>query len=233
MRRARVERRRSRGRPRVRSGDSRARDLATRERLLEAARELFTERAFRRVTVRDISHAARANVAAVSYYFGDKLGLYREVVGEAIAVLRQSDPTTRAPEGASPQERIRHYVRAFVPALAMSQSRESWILKLLRHEMQDPTPLAQWIAEQSIMPRVRYLSAAVAELLDCPVDDARVGRCVISIQSQCLFFLPNRFRSTAFPDWDDMTRAELDRMADHIAEFSLAGITRSAEEAAQ
>jgi len=232
MKRARAERR-SRDRLRARAGGGRTRDTATRDRLLQAARELFTERGYRRVTVRDICRAAQANVAAVSYYFGDKLGLYREVVGEAIGVLRQSEPTIRAPEGSPPEERIRHYVRVFVPALATSQGRETWILELLRHEMQDPTPLAQWIAEQSIMPRLRYLSAAVAELLGCPATDPRVGRCVISIQSQCLFFLPNRFRSVAFPDWDGMTRAELGRMADHIAEFSLAGITRAAEEKCQ
>ncbi len=62
-------------------------DLETRERLLEAAAELFAERGYNHVTVRDICRAAGANVAAVNYYFRDKLGLYREVLTSTISSL--------------------------------------------------------------------------------------------------------------------------------------------------
>jgi len=55
-------------------------DLETRDRVLKAAERLFAERGFKKVTVRDICRAARANVAAVNYHFGDKQGLYREVL---------------------------------------------------------------------------------------------------------------------------------------------------------
>ena len=56
------------------------RDAATRARLLAAAERLFADRGFKKVTVREICRAARANVAAINYHFGDKLGLYREVL---------------------------------------------------------------------------------------------------------------------------------------------------------
>jgi AcrR family transcriptional regulator len=42
------------------------RDTETRARLLKAAERLFAERWFKKVTVRDICRAARANVAAVN-----------------------------------------------------------------------------------------------------------------------------------------------------------------------
>jgi len=57
----------------------------TRARLLDAARRLFAERGFEDVTVREICREAGANLALVNYYFGDKLGLYLEVVNQAIA----------------------------------------------------------------------------------------------------------------------------------------------------
>jgi AcrR family transcriptional regulator len=204
-------------------------DGRTRERLLEAATRLFSEDGYRRVTVRDICREARANVAAVNYHFGDKLGLYREIVRDALDHVRGSDPTIIAPPGMPAEERIRHYVRTFLPRLARPEGPAVWMQKIMGHEMQEPTPLAPWIAEQVILPRVRYLKEAVAELLGCPVDDFRVGLCVVSLQAQCLFYMPNRFRSAAFPWWREMSDRELTLAAEHIAEFSLAGIRRVAE----
>ncbi|MEU4324208.1 TetR family transcriptional regulator [Nonomuraea dietziae] len=53
---------------------------ATRERLLAAARALFAEHGYERVTVRMIAAAAEANIALVGRYFGSKAGLFGEVL---------------------------------------------------------------------------------------------------------------------------------------------------------
>ena len=90
-------------------------DLETRERLLEAAQRLFAQRGFKRVTVREICRAARANVAAVNYHFGDKLGLYREVMQGAIRAMRETNEAAReAGKGQSPEEELRRYVAVFL-----------------------------------------------------------------------------------------------------------------------
>ena len=70
-------------------------DRETRDRLLKASEQLFAARGFRDVTVRDICRAARANVAAVNYHFGDKLGLYREVLQVAIDAMRETNEAGR------------------------------------------------------------------------------------------------------------------------------------------
>jgi len=56
-----------------------AREPHSRERLMEAATELFVERGFRAVSIRGIADRARTNSALISYYFGDKEGLFIEV----------------------------------------------------------------------------------------------------------------------------------------------------------
>jgi TetR/AcrR family transcriptional regulator, regulator of cefoperazone and chloramphenicol sensitivity len=72
-------------------------DHETRERLLAEAARLFADQGFRKVTVREICRAADANVAAINYHFGDKLGLYRDVLQSAIDVMQ----ATSEAEGAA------------------------------------------------------------------------------------------------------------------------------------
>lgn len=56
----------------------------SRERLLHAALGLFAENGFARTSTREIALAAGANIGAISYYFGDKAGLYRAVFTEPL-----------------------------------------------------------------------------------------------------------------------------------------------------
>jgi TetR/AcrR family transcriptional regulator, regulator of cefoperazone and chloramphenicol sensitivity len=205
------------------TGRGATRDDATRSRLLDAATRLFAERGFRSVTVRDLCREAGANLAAVNYHFGDKLGLYKEVMERTLDAVGD-DPTTAVDEGASAEERLRHYVLTYVPRLAAPRGHAVRAQKIMRHEINDPTELAPWLARQLILPRIRFLADAVAELLGTDTADPRVGRCVISLQAQCLFYMPNSFRKVAFPDWHDMTEAEIEEAAGHIADFTLAGI---------
>lgn len=54
--------------------------MTTREKILQKAGELFAARGYDGVSVRDIAGAARVNVSAVSYHFGGKEELFREVI---------------------------------------------------------------------------------------------------------------------------------------------------------
>lgn len=51
----------------------------TRERALRAAEQLFAERGFNGVSVRDIAAAAAVNIGSIAYHFGNKEGLLSEV----------------------------------------------------------------------------------------------------------------------------------------------------------
>jgi TetR/AcrR family transcriptional regulator len=69
-----ARRRRGRGRPRSGTAGN------VRERLLQAARELFLRYGYRAVSSRQIGAAAGVNFAMIRYYFGGKPGLYREIL---------------------------------------------------------------------------------------------------------------------------------------------------------
>ena len=197
---------------------------ATRERLVSAATELFAEHGFEGASIRDICRRAHTNIAAVNYHFRDKLGLYLEVVQSAIDHMRDtSDLTKRVPPGTSAEKRFRHYVRTYVDRLMTMDGPTSWIHRLMRHEMTEPTPAAVQIFEYAILPRLEYLATLIAELMACQPGDPRVMRCVASVQAQCLFFRPDPFREAIAVKWPAAIEVP-EAVADHITEFSLAAI---------
>jgi TetR/AcrR family transcriptional regulator, regulator of cefoperazone and chloramphenicol sensitivity len=197
-------------------------DEQTRARLLATAERLFGERGFRMVTVREICRAAKANVAAVNYHFGDKLGLYREVVQGAIDGMRETSELARkAGLGRPPEEQLRLYIGVFLHRV-LRGGREG-IHRLITREMNEPTPVLDALVEQGLRPRIEYLKDVIARILRCDASDPRVLRCVASVQAQAVTYFPNPIATRlglAFKP----TRAQVDKAARHIATFSIGGV---------
>jgi AcrR family transcriptional regulator len=201
---------------------------ATRARLLDAAKQLFAERGFEDVTVRDICRAADVNLALVNYHFGDKLGLYFEIVAEAIRMLRAlNEEATNAPEGANAEERLRHFIRALVQRIFEFRAESLWVHKLMQHEMSRPTDAITRVMEEAIAPRIRYLAEIVMELLGCSKRDPRVMHCVASVHGLCLVYgrmvLAERFRAV-MPELVPDGPMDIEVAVAHVEAFSLAGI---------
>lgn len=66
-----------------------AADRRGKERLLDAAEELFAQRGFHGVSLRDITEAAGVDVALVSYHFGNKRALFTAVFERRAEVLNR------------------------------------------------------------------------------------------------------------------------------------------------
>jgi TetR/AcrR family transcriptional regulator, regulator of cefoperazone and chloramphenicol sensitivity len=198
-------------------------DRETRSRLLKSAERLFAERGFRKVTVREICRTARANVAAINYHFGDKLGLYREVLQSAVERMRATNDAARmAGEGQSAEERLRRSIIIFVSRI-LDPSAET-VHRLVSREINDPTPALDALVEQGVRPRIEYLSALVAQIIGCAPTDPRVLRSVASIQAQSIAYRPNPIAGRLGLALQPKTMAQVQEIAEHIADFSLAGV---------
>ena len=205
----------------------------TRERVLQSAIRLFSAHGFEKVTVRDIVRDARANVAAVNYHFDGKLGLYTEVVERAVTLMRSANDETRnVPAGSTAEGRLRHFVRTFMAIGNMSPDAE-WIHNLMRWEMERPTPAVRAIVRQVMAPRFRCLCEVIGHIMGADPEDARVRRCMLSVQAQIFFALnmirvKGRLRAAGFTEVTAMGPEDAADFAEHIVRFSRAGIKLNA-----
>lgn len=89
---------------------------STKERLLDAAEELFTSRGLD-VPIRDIVAAAGANVAAVNYHFGSREGLVTAVLRHKwVAMAKCRADALRALTEGSAAPSVREVIAAHVAA---------------------------------------------------------------------------------------------------------------------
>lgn len=210
-----------------------SRDADTRARLLAAAGEVFAEHGFRAATVRQICARAKANVAAVNYHFGDKEALYREVFGGALAASTERYPLDLGLAAASgPDERMRGFVHAFLARL-LDDARPDWVMKLYLRELADPTGVLASVVDRVHRPLFERLSAIVDEVAGGKLDARAVRACCHSIIGQCIFYKHARPVLDALGHRAPASSREIQRVAEHVALFSIAGIRELARSEAK
>ena len=196
----------------------------TRQRLLDAAGEVFTKRGFRNSTIREICRRARANLAAVNYHFGDKERLYAAVLEYAHARGREQYPLA-SDEGADlpPEERLHAFIHHVVFSL-FAEGVPSWPGQLMAQEMREPTAGLDALVEKTIRPMSEKLAAIVGELLGARGTAERIRLCQMSIIGQCLH--PRNARPVIqrlFPQ-QQYGPEDIAALADHITRFSLGAL---------
>jgi TetR/AcrR family transcriptional regulator, regulator of cefoperazone and chloramphenicol sensitivity len=200
----------------------------TRERLLEAAGEVFARCGFRAATIREICRWAGANVAAVNYHFGDKSKLYAEVLKHCmIFALKKYPPNLGLPENASAEDRLRAFIRSFLLRL-LDKGRPAWHGQILAREIADPTDVLDSLVEETIRPQINHLAEIIRGLVGPSLSEINVRFCGTSIVGQCMYYRHARPVVTRLYPELKYSREDIDRLADHVARFSLAALKQLA-----
>lgn len=198
----------------------------TRERILDQAEALFADKGFDGVTVRQITTAARTNLAAVNYHFGSKQKLYLAVFAERwLPRARRVLDRLKALEergGAALDEVIRTLAEAFL--LKFDDEQERWRhYRLIHQEMSHPSPALDFILENATRPAFNTLMRLMRPHLDPGLDDQRLMHCVMSVFAQVLHFNFGR-GMTEMITGKRYTRQSVGELVEHIVQFSLRGL---------
>lgn len=175
------------------------------ERLIAAAGPVFAQRGFDRAPVREIAKNAEVNVAAVSYYFGDKMGLYRAVIAAIRQNREREFPTPVL--GDAPAEQTLHRLVHTLLSRMLSGDEQGWEALLMMREMQHPTAALEEMIQEYFKPIYDAICQTIAELLnaenasatppDCQISEcqsndwrseAMVPQMALGVVGQCLYY---------------------------------------------
>ena len=102
-------------------------EIPVRERLLKAALDCFLADEYHHVTTRLIAEKADANIAMIRYYFGNKEGLYEEMIRETLNPLLEvlDGQMLNSPQG------LTDFLRLYYRTMSQHPEFPKLILKVL------------------------------------------------------------------------------------------------------
>lgn len=197
---------------------------ATRARLLDAAGEVFAEHGFQAATVREICARAGANIAAVNYHFRDKMGLYDAVLRESLCVAAHENVRQIAEQSASPEQALQLLITGMLRRMSQVSQRGAWHVRIMAHEMAQPTAGLDRVIEQVIGPNYGIMRQILAGIIGLPPDHDTTRLCAHSVIGQVVHYA--HARPVIARLWPElrMSGDRIDEIALHITAFSLAAL---------
>lgn len=150
-----------------------------RRRLLHAALMLFAKKGFAKTSTREIALASGANLAAISYYFGDKAGLYRAAFTEPMGCAQDYLTPLDAPD-LSLRQSLNGFMSSFLAPMKQGELVQQ-CTRLHFREMLEPTGVWAEEIDNGIKPAHSALVALLCSHLGLEQADDGLHRLAFSI----------------------------------------------------
>lgn len=193
-----------------------------RERLLDAATQLFAVRGYEVTTVREIVNGAGTNLNAVNYYFGGKRALYQAVMAREIERARSfTAGLVRAADADPIEARLESVVLRLLTFFVSSHSN---LPRLAALEIVNPSAAFGETGPLIYETERRELHAIVASALGTRASEDTIDQCVRGVLSQCVYFMfmGESLQRAASPVFS--SAAAVRKLAAQISTFSLGGM---------
>jgi AcrR family transcriptional regulator len=201
---------------------------SVKDRLVDAAEELFCERGFKGTSIRDIAASAGCNIASVNYYFGSKEKLYEEVWRRHLIPMRDAriasinKVMSQAEVQPDLEELLRSFADTFVGSM-VDTNRGTRLSMLMAREYIDSHLPTNMFVNDVIMPTITAMHGALIKT--CPgLDESKILPVVFSLVGQLVHLVHIKTMLEHGGDDLDLPVFDSNEVIDHIVKFSAAGI---------
>lgn len=197
-----------------------------RARLLQAGLQLFAHQGFAKTSTRELAEAASVNVASISYYFGDKAGLYRAVFTEPMGPP-EADIARFDGAQLGLAEALHGFYAGFIEPLRHGEAARL-CMKLHYREMLEPTGLCDAAAAHGIKPIHDALVVMLARQLGLAQADLELERLAICLAGLGVHLHTGRDVIDQLAPALNQADSSLDDWAERLVMFGLAMVRAEA-----
>ena len=160
-----------------------------RQRLLDAGLKFFANRGFGNTKIRDISEEAGSNIAAINYYFGDKMGFYRAVRTYALKLCDEKTAHYRSMVETDPWKALYSHIDTMLSATFDHKLYQSNLLLMRELLGSNQSLRPQWDEEDERRHRqyMERISAMLGALLQEAATPKNISLLRYTYHSLCMF----------------------------------------------
>jgi len=202
-------------------------DQITKERILNEAEALFAKNGYDAVSVRGITAAARCNLAAVNYHFGNKQKLYLEVfrarwVPRARRVQAYFRESLASLDTVSTSAVAQALAEAFLKGPLSDEERQRQS-QLMTRELIQPTEAFELLAGDILRPFFKELADTLRPFMPEGLGNEGLMLNILSMFSMVIYFNFARAAVSRITgrEYDESFK---DRLVEQIVGFSLNGL---------
>lgn len=206
----------------------------TRDRLLDQAERLFATKGYGSVSVREITGAARSNLAAVNYHFGNKHNLYLEVFRErwmerTRRVRKNFEEQIADRENLAVRDVIEAVARAFLDG-PLTDEELNCHIQLMQRELAHPGEALEMVVEEVMKPYQELLGKLIRSSLPFRIEEERLRLSILGILGMTIYFNFARpaVSKVLHREYDKRFKTEL---IEHITRFAVSGLNDLKREA--
>lgn len=205
---------------------------ATRDKLLNAAIDVFGRYGFDGATTRKLADAAGVNLQAIPYYFGGKEGLFiasadhlATLIGGHVADVRAAFESRFAELDAEGSRLSAAEARGFLTQLVqrmmvlfVSNQSESWARFIIREQM-EPTEAFRRIYGRIMRPMIEMVRRLIGTILEDDPASEHIRLRALSFVGSVLVFRTAHAAVFAQLEWETAGPRELEILQRHAAEL--------------
>lgn len=199
----------------------------TRNRILEAAGEMFAAKGYAEASNKEIAATAEVDLASINYHFGNRSGLYQAALIEAHHRLAGFSQIERLIKNEnSPEEKLLAFINYFVGNILAEP--HPWHLQLLAREMFAPSSHLESLFTQEAEPKQLLLKQLLSELTGTPIDEPILMQCLFSVSAPFLMLLVSKNISVG--SLRTVSQIPRESLASYLYSFTLGGLEAIAEQ---
>ena len=189
----------------------------TKDKLLRVATQLFSERGFNGVTIREISHISDVSISMISYYFGGKEALYAHILQEQFSCYDYVEELKTMET--SPLARMRNYIK-----WSLLKHRDNiYFSKLYISELVNPTRFHETIVKPLLAKSYKALLDIIDEgkslnIINETIDSNAIATMIVTTANYITFY--NGIDSSI----DNYTAIDIDSITDNYMSIIMDGI---------